>query len=87
MKAILGQTIIDVVVQQYGTLERVMDFADENGLELDKHFASGEGYTGRTQNEVTDFFDKKDIKVVNGESDPVNYPGGAYSDDYSKDYE
>jgi len=87
MKAVLGQTMIDLVVQQYGTLEEVMTFAKENGVDLDKHFASTEEYTGGQENEVTQFYSKKSILVVNGEEDPNKYPGGAYSDDYSKDYE
>lgn len=86
MKAVNGQTAVDLTIQEYGTLERLMDFAQENGIEPDKHYVSGEEYIGGQPNETTRYFDKKGILIVNGEQTPSKYPGQAYSDDYGTDY-
>lgn len=86
MKALAAQTMVDLVIQEHGDIEKIMDFAQENGVDIDKSYQSGEQFTGGSENEVTRFFDSKGIKVVNGEPDASKYPGKAYGTDYSQDY-
>lgn len=84
-----GQSIFDVVAQNFGTLENLSDFLDDNPqLTINSKLSGGqEQITVMSQNkgneEVKKYFVGNNF-VLNNNQDNASI--GAYNDDYNNDY-
>jgi hypothetical protein len=88
LKARIGQHVLDVLLQESGSIENMHSFLRANDLNAAQHF-SGQDIEGpELDNEdVVDYFRRRNIIVSTGEHNELQYPGGSYSNDYSNDYD
>ncbi len=86
-----GQTIYDVCLELFGTLEELFTLLDATGLTLNSKLKAGQKITVTTTNlgdeDIKSFVILKDISYNNFQSSgepPIS--GGDYNNDYNLDY-
>jgi len=85
-----GQTMTDLVLQETGDLDRMVEVMVLNDRPMDSHFdPGGEAFLPDDPgNETSQYFRENGIILATGEHDHRNYPGGAYENDaYSNAYD
>ena len=89
--ALYGQTILDVSLQKFGSIESLFDLIADNGLNLNSNLQAGQMMTVNTTSKgdekIKNFVNLNAIKYINGaiETMPPLY-GGDYNGDYNNDY-
>lgn len=91
MKAQSGQSIFDIVLQEFGTLESLFIFLDDNNLSLNDRINASQELTANSVNvgdeNIKDFVTLKNITMNNSQG--LTTPpllGGDYNSAYNNDY-
>lgn len=84
------QTIYDIAVQEYGSVEGVIQIIKDNaGVNLQTGLATGQilKITAAPINKaVVNYFTNNNLKPVSGETNEITGSGGDYNDDENNDY-
>lgn len=73
------QSLFDIAIQEYGSLDKVFDLAEENGVSITDECEAGTILKCNTDNKsnIVNYLDVKGIKPVTGVSGSISFkPGG-----------
>jgi len=88
MRTTVGQHVVDILLQETGSIENMHSFLRLNGVSAEQHFSGQAGNVPDVDDgEVVQYYRDRGIVVATGEHNELAYPGGSYSDDWSNDYD
>lgn len=73
------QSLFDISIQEYGSLDKVFDLAEENGVSITDECVAGTILKCNTdsKSKIVNYLDVKGIKPVTGVSGSISFkPGG-----------
>jgi hypothetical protein len=84
-----GQTIMDVALQETGSIDGVLDIMELNGLALDEHFGPGNDVETPEPKapRIVEYYRTRGIEIATGDGNELNYPGGSFNDDWHIDFD
>lgn len=85
-----GQDIFDVCIQQYGTLDLLDQFLEENNLSINDFLIIGQELTINNENvgnlRVKNSYQNTNFVVMNADEDALATTVGAFNGDYNDDF-